>query len=152
MSHHQAVSEKFSIRAKFKLVNVVLCCFGLLTPVWGEAEDLIQWETLLRSSSSWDSKPYRSYPSTAPELTVLKITIPPNTTLPWHQHPMPSVGYVLSGEITVEKKSGRKQTFTQGQVIPEMVHEFHRGRTGNTSTILIAFYAGTLGLPLSQQP
>jgi quercetin dioxygenase-like cupin family protein len=65
---------------------------------------------------------------------------------------MPNAAYVLSGEITVEKKStGEKKLITKGQVLPEMVNALHRGVTGDAPVVLIVFYAGTKGLPLSQQ-
>ena len=34
-------------------------------------------ETLLRTSSSWDGEPYKSYPPGQPELSILKITLAP---------------------------------------------------------------------------
>ncbi|MDP5008725.1 MAG: cupin domain-containing protein [Glaciimonas sp.] len=111
----------------------------------------IQSETLMRSSSSWDGVPYTAYPNAAPELTMLKITIPPHTTMGWHTHPMPNAAYVLSGNLIVEKKgSGETKTLTAGQVLPEMVGDLHRGVTGDTAVVLIVFYAGTKGMPLSQ--
>ncbi len=111
----------------------------------------VQVDTLCRNSSSWDGKAYTAYPNTRPELTVLKITIPANSALRWHLHPMPNAGYVLSGKITLEKKiGGKKKVFTQGQAFAEMVNELHRGRTGNQPVVLIVFYAGTSGMPLSK--
>src|SRR5262249_58283681 len=64
-------------------------------------------ETLLKAGASWDGTPYERYPDSAPELTVLKITIPPRTALPWHRHPMPNAACVVSGELLVEKRDGR---------------------------------------------
>lgn len=114
-------------------------------------QSVVESETLLRSSASWDGLPYVAYPTGSPELTVLKISIPANTALPWHTHPMPNAAYVLSGELTVEKKdSGEKKTLGAGQVLPEMVGTLHRGLTGDLPAVLIVFYAGAKGMPLSQ--
>jgi quercetin dioxygenase-like cupin family protein len=111
----------------------------------------VQTETLLRSSASWDGAPYKAYPQGSPEMTVLKITIPAHSSLPWHTHPMPNAAYVLSGQITVEKKeNGMTKVITAGQVLPEMVDALHRGTTGDTPVVLIVFYAGTKDMPLSQ--
>ncbi|MFP3541729.1 cupin, partial [Pseudomonas sp. SIMBA_044] len=41
----------------------------------------IQVEQLLKTGQSWDSTPYAAYPAGQPEITVLKITIPPHTAL-----------------------------------------------------------------------
>lgn len=115
------------------------------------AQPAVKVETLLRSDASWDGVPYVAYPSGPPELTILKITIPPHSALPWHTHPMPNAAYVLSGEITVEKKAdGKRKTLVAGQVLPEMVGELHRGMTGDQPVVLIVFYAGTKGMPLSE--
>lgn len=112
----------------------------------------VQVQTLMESGASWDGRPYVAYPSAPPMLTVLKITIPAHSALPWHTHPMPNAAYVLSGELTVEKKdSGEKRVLKQGDVLPEMVGEYHRGVTGDQSVELIVFYAGTRGMPLSHQ-
>jgi len=87
------------------------------------------------------------------QLTVLKIIIPPHTELSWHQHGMPSVAYVLSGEITVQMASdGRIRHAITGDALPEVVGESHRGCTGDHPAVLIVFYAGTLGVPLSHTP
>lgn len=111
----------------------------------------IHAETLLQTSKAWDGSPYTAYPKGRPQITVLKITIPAHTTLPWHTHPMPNVGYILSGELTVEKQDGSaKQHFVAGQVVPETVDTIHRGVTGDKPVELIVFYPGTPGMPLSQ--
>jgi quercetin dioxygenase-like cupin family protein len=117
-----------------------------------QAPSGIKVETLLKTTKSWDGTPYKGYPSGAPQLSVLKIEIPAHSVLPWHTHPMPNAGYVVSGEITVEKKDGEKQTVTAGQVLPETVGSVHRGVTGDSPVTLIVFYAGTEGMPLSQHP
>jgi quercetin dioxygenase-like cupin family protein len=117
----------------------------------GENQPTIQSETLLQSSSSWDGEPYTTYPAGRPELSVLKITIPPHTQLDWHTHPMPNAGYILSGALTVEKKEdGKTQRFTAGQVVAETVDALHRGVTGDAPVTLIVFYAGIEGMPLSK--
>ncbi len=134
-----------------RLKLVILLAFSLpcVAPAQTPAP-AIQSETLAQTTSSWDGTPYKSYPAGQPELSVLKITIPPNTTMKWHTHPMPNAGYLLSGEITVETKDGVKRHFTAGQVIPETVNTVHRGVTGAEPAVILVFYAGTSGMPLSQ--
>lgn len=108
-------------------------------------------EKLMQSGKSWDGAPYRRYPGGAPELTVLRITVPPHTALPWHTHPMPNAAYVVSGELLVEKqKGGASKRLVAGDVLPEMVGAVHRGVTGEAGAVLIVFYAGTKGMKLSE--
>ena len=111
----------------------------------------VQVEELLRSQTSWDGTAYTTYPAGRPEMTLIKITIPAQTSLDWHTHPMPNVGYVLSGELTVEAKDPPlKRTLRPGDALAEMVGLPHRGSTGELPVELIVFYAGAEGLPLSE--
>lgn len=113
----------------------------------------IQVETLLKTGTAWDGSSYAAYPGGKPEVAVLKITIPAHTTMDWHQHPMPNVAYVVSGELTVEKQDGSlTRHFTAGQTVPEIVNVAHRGVTGDQAVELLVFYAGASGLPLSAKP
>jgi quercetin dioxygenase-like cupin family protein len=110
----------------------------------------VQSSVLLKTESSWEGTPYGAYPTGAPELSVLKISIPANTALAWHKHPMPNVAYVLSGELTVETGDGKqRQVLGPGDVLAEMVERQHRGTTGAMATELIVFYAGGKDMPLS---
>ena len=110
----------------------------------------IAFETLVQSTSAWDATPYTRYPDGPPQLSVLRITIAPHTALAWHSHPMPNAGYVLSGELTLEERRGIRRHFVAGQAINETVDRIHRGVTGEAPVVLIVFYAGAPGLPLSQ--
>ena len=108
-------------------------------------------DTLLQTSSSWDGVEYDRYPAGQVEISVLRITIPPHTALPWHTHPMPNAAYVLSGELTVEKaEGGATKRIAAGDVLPEVVNARHRGFTGDTPVVLLVFYAGVKGMPLSR--
>ena len=107
------------------------------------ASDNIISEVLLETSCSWDNVPYISYPSGKPQFTVLKITIPPNTYLPWHSHSIPNAGYILSGFLTIENKNGGKKTLYAGDAVAETVDTLHRGYTGTSPATLIVFYAGS---------
>lgn len=105
-------------------------------------------DILVKSQASWNNKPYTQYPAGRPELTVLKLTIPPNTALPWHQHPYPNAGYVLKGELTIQDKdSGQSHTFKQGEGFAESVDDTHRGVSGNSETVLIITYSGVHDVP-----
>lgn len=53
----------------------------------------IQTTELLQTSEAWNGTPYTAYPAGKPQLTVMKMTIPPHTSLPWHSHPMPNMAY-----------------------------------------------------------
>ncbi len=108
-----------------------------------------QTEVLLRTGFSWDGTPYRHYPEGTPEITVLKISVPPHSEVPWHLHPAPMVGYVLAGRLRVEKENGESREVHAGEALPELVGARHHGVTGDEGVELIVFYAGARGLPIS---
>lgn len=107
-------------------------------------------ESLMKTSASWDGVSYTAYPGGTPELSILKITVPPHTALGWHTHSIPNAAYVLSGHITVEKKSdGTRKTVKAGDTLAETVGTIHHGFTDDEPVTLIVFYAGANGQPLS---
>jgi quercetin dioxygenase-like cupin family protein len=109
-----------------------------------------QRETLLQTTRSWNGKPYTHYPTGQPQLTTLKVTIAPHTSLPWHSHPVPNAVYVLSGTLTLhDRVSGKTYVVNQGQVVGESVDDVHRGEAGDEPAVLLITYAGTPGVPTS---
>jgi len=107
-------------------------------------------DILLRADQSWNGVAYTHYPTGQPQLTTIKLTIPAHTALPWHYHPFPNTGYVVSGQLTLEdRRTGKRQTFHTGQSFAESVNDIHRGVSGSTPTTLLLIYAGTPGVPTS---
>ncbi|GFM66731.1 hypothetical protein PSCICJ_28490 [Pseudomonas cichorii] len=138
-------------------INILLVVASLLLGNMAFADKNMQGtnqptsQILLEATQSWDGTPYKAYPEGQPELSILKISIPANSTLKWHQHPVPNAAYVLSGELTVEAKEGGKSIrIKAGDTLAEMVDIIHRGKTGNTPVELVVFYAGAAGTPLSR--
>jgi hypothetical protein len=81
---------------------------------------------------------------------MIKLTIAAHTALPWHTHPFPNAGYVLSGELTLQdRESGKSETFHAGQAFAESVDDVHRGVSGDTATVLLLTYSVTPGTPTS---
>src|SRR6187551_220656 len=116
------------------MVRYLLSAAVLLLPVSGVAQagpdQAVQTKVLVKSTAAWNGRAYEKYGEGRPELTVTRVTIPAHTQLSWHTHPMLSVGYILSGHITVEDRAtGRKKIFRAGEAIPEQVNAAHRGST-----------------------
>lgn len=131
-------------------LNALLLSLACLILTGCSTAPSVSVETLLKTSQSWEGTRYKSYPAGQPELTVLKITLAPKTTLDWHTHPIPNAAYVLSGQLLLETKNGHTLTVKEGQVLPEVVNIPHRGTSGNMPVELIVFYAGSVGMPLSK--
>ncbi|WP_338492191.1 cupin domain-containing protein [Erwinia aphidicola] len=107
-------------------------------------------ETLLQSGQAWNGQTLQNYPSGELEITVMKMTIPAHSELPWHTHPIPNTAYILSGSLTIEDKAtGDTRTFSAGEAFNESIGIAHRGFTTDQSTDVIIFYAGAKGMALS---
>ena len=113
-------------------------------------EETVKVEVLSKSSTSWDGSVIESYPEGKPEITISKITMPVGFELPVHKHVTPLGGMILEGELTVTKENGEQKVFKAGDPIVEVINAWHAGKnTGNVPTVLLAFYIGEEGTPLS---
>ncbi|SCZ50928.1 MULTISPECIES: cupin domain-containing protein [Photorhabdus] len=144
------------MRLSIQTLSIFTSFAFLIVPFFTQAHDSntaagINVEKLLETEKSWDGVFYQEYPKGTPQLSILKITIAPNTSLDWHEHPVPNAAYVLDGVLTAEKKSsGEKRLLKAGEVVSEMVDSAHRGYTGKEGVTLLVFYAGQKGIPLSK--
>jgi quercetin dioxygenase-like cupin family protein len=113
----------------------------------------VRFEQLLKTTTSWDGLAYTRYPAGTPEITVLRVSVPPRTELSWHTHPMISAVYLVSGTLSLKSKdSGRSISFKPGDVFADTVDILHRGFTEDTAVEMIVFFAGTPGMPLKNVP
>ena len=106
--------------------------------------------TLVKSTKSWNGRPLPKYPEGEPEVTILKITIPPKTTLPLHQHPEINAGVLLKGNLTVISETKDTLHLKTGDPIIELVNKWHYGiNEGSNPVEIIVFYAGIKGKPIT---
>jgi len=107
-------------------------------------------EQVLQSGAAWNGQPYEAYPAGKPQITVMRMSLPAHSELPWHTHPMPNSAYLLSGELTIEDKaSGVTYSVKAGEAINETIDSAHRGYTRERPAELVIFYAGVEGQALS---
>lgn len=101
---------------------------------------------LVKSTESWDGHPLPAYKTGAPEITILKITIPPGSTLPMHTHPVINAGVLLKGQLTVTTESGQVLHLKADDPIVEVVDTWHYGKNeGDEPAEILVFYAGING-------
>ena len=113
--------------------------------------DSVKVEQLSKTSCSWDGAKLPNYPTSAPEITVVKYTIPPHKKLSWHRHLVINCGIILHDELTVVAQNGMEKTFTAGESIVEMVGTAHYGENrGSEAVEIVMFYVGTKNLPLKE--
>lgn len=97
------VIVSISRRSGETLLPVTLAIILVQTGAARENRPPVQRRILLSASSSWDGEPHKSYPPGRPALSIVKITIAPQTRLEWHSHPMPSAAYIVAGELTLRE-------------------------------------------------
>ena len=125
-----------------KLLLLPLLAIGLLF-CHSEGKQELQVEVLAQASTSWNDSVLPSYPEGQPEVTILKIDIPPHTQLDLHQHPVINAGVLLKGELTVEADNGQKLELKTGDAIIECVNTWHFGINSSDEICqIIVFYAG----------
>ena len=105
---------------------------------------------LVQSKTSWDGKPLPAYPTTQPEITILRISIAPGARLPLHHHPVINAGVLLTGQLKVETVSGAVLHLKAGDPIVETVNMAHYGvNDGTLPADIIVVYAGTVDQPIT---
>jgi quercetin dioxygenase-like cupin family protein len=106
-------------------------------------------KTLLETSSTWDGKRL-AYPQGTAKVTALEITVGPGAETGWHQHPVPSLAYMLEGELEVALRDGTRKRIRAGEAVAEVIDTDHNGRNpGSTPARLVVFYVGTVNQPLT---
>ena len=105
---------------------------------------------LISSTNSWDGSRLPDYPRQPPNITILRIRIPPGARLHTHSHPVINAGVLLSGQLTVHTTNGATLHLAAGDPIIEVVDTLHYGvNEGAAPAEIIVFYAGTPGQPTS---
>ena len=85
-------------------------------------------DLVIRSGSDWTGSALPSYLTSAPEIAVMKFTIPPQTALPIHKHPAINAAYVINGEITVIQEGGIQDQVMLVHMMKEANEAKVRGR------------------------
>ncbi|NLT02320.1 MAG: cupin domain-containing protein [Bacteroidales bacterium] len=130
------------------VVLLIFMWFALSVRAQYQASLLV--EPLLHTDTTVLGQPIK-YPGVASaEVTFSKVTIPPGASTGWHKHLVPVFAYVLSGTLTVELENGETNTFKTSSTFAEVFNVYHNGiNKGDTDVVLLAFYLGGDGQPLS---
>jgi quercetin dioxygenase-like cupin family protein len=133
-------------RALYGILSALLVT-GCASPKYASDVQSVQ---LVKSTTSWDGEPLPAYQPGAPEITILRITIPPGHTLPIHRHPFINAGVLIKGELTVTTDGGKVLHLKAYEPIVEVVGTWHYGRNeGVEPAEIIVFYAGQAGEPVT---
>lgn len=135
------------MKTKWGVLGLILWLGGCAPP--GE----LMTEVLVKSGSSWDGSVLPAYPAGIPEITVLRITVPPGALLERHAHPVINAGFLVSGELTVVTDEGKTLRLKEGEALIEVVDKWHYGRNaGRSPAVIVVFYAGEAGGVITVKP
>lgn len=111
----------------------------------------IQVHVLSKSTTMWNGEPLPPYAQGTPELSVVRITIPPGTALPLHEHPFATAGVLLQGHLEVRTPEGQTTELHAGDGLIELVNLPHAGaNVGDTPAVILVVYAGIEGQPVTR--
>ncbi len=117
----------------------------IVLPNWAVAEERLKTQT------SWDGGVIY-YPQGQVEITSVKLRIEENQVTKFHCHPVPTLGYILKGDLVIETKNGNKVTLKEGESLVEVMRTIHRGRAINGPVEIIVFYTGATTMPNTVLP
>ena len=119
------------------VVLVVLAC---LCSANGNATEPppVQADNLLRESiSGVEGK----------EIIVSRVSLPPNTELPWHWHPGEEFFYVIEGFVTLKRRGEPDLPAGAGDAQNIAAQVIHTGSTGEQGAELVIFRVHVVGEP-----
>ncbi|MDD4907113.1 MAG: cupin domain-containing protein, partial [Methylobacter tundripaludum] len=85
------------MNVKTQFIFFVTLCWPLAVSALNE-NTALKVTPLLKTTTSWDGKPI-VYPKGQSEVTALIVEIAPEGETGWHEHPVPSLGYIMEGEL-----------------------------------------------------
>lgn len=105
---------------------------------------------LLQATTTWAGQPLE-IPQGPVAVTAMEIRLAPGAETGWHSHPVPSMAYILDGELEITLEDGRKQRASKGQALVEVAELIHNGRNVGTEPVrLVVFYVAPPDTALSQ--
>jgi len=121
-----------------------ICLFSAATLASDEVKTSV--EVLAKSTTTWDGEALPNYPLGTPEITILRIVIPPKTKLAMHEHPYINAGVLLSGELIVTTEDNKTKRLKKGEALVEVVNKWHYGENiSDEAAEIIVVYAGEKG-------
>jgi quercetin dioxygenase-like cupin family protein len=104
--------------------------------------------TVLQTTANSTGQPIEYPRDGAPEVTALLVEMAPGENNGWHHHPVPLLGYLLAGELTVYQAGGEKRVVRAGEASLESVGVIHLGANEGTEPLkMIVFVLGLKDLP-----
>ena len=81
------------------------------------------------------------------DVLVSRVTIPPNSGLPWHWHPGEEYSYVLAGSATLSMEGGEEVSYSAGEFMMVPHRRIHMAETGDEGATVLVFRVHQHGQP-----
>lgn len=128
-------------------VIAFMCSFVIsVTLLQGKAlaEDYPHMQILLESEQTIAGEPLKYPQNGQAKVASAIITIPSGKSTGWHQHKVPLVAYLLSGELQMEYANGKRVQFKKGEALMEAMAVSHIGSNlGSTPAQIFVAFMGT---------
>lgn len=138
---------------KRAIIIMILISVSISSTAISNESDIAQelsFEILHKTQTSWDGTPLPHYPKDLPEITILRVIIPPGGKVKPHKHALINAAYVVKGSIAVTSAKGQIETLQAGDTIVELVNTWHHAQVLSSLEVeLIVFYLGPSSLPLA---
>ncbi|HEY9667557.1 MAG TPA: cupin domain-containing protein [Coleofasciculaceae cyanobacterium] len=103
---------------------------------------------LLKSMTTTIGQPIEFSKIKKPEVTAVKVEIPPGKETGWHKHPYPVYAYVLRGTLTLEIEGNKQLKFEPGSALFEVINTLHNGKNlGKEPVTILVFFTAEAGQP-----
>ena len=136
-------------RINIILLILLLSGSGIVLAIDGS--DMIKATPVLKTQRTWIGQDI-VYPKGQAEMSGVVIEMVPGGETGWHKHPVPSVGYVIEGQLEVHFKNGDVKKLNAGEAAAEAVDVWHNGvNVGEGPVKLVVFYVGTANSKLTEK-
>jgi quercetin dioxygenase-like cupin family protein len=109
-------------------------------------------QTLLNTGQTVLGQPL-AYPGGRARLTSVIVTLQPGEDTGRHLHPVPTLGHILEGELTIDYGKAGRRVFGPGGTFVEAVDTWHTGRNdGAVPVRVLVVFVGSDDLPTVIRP
>lgn len=106
----------------------------------------VEAETLLKTLTTWNGVKFPPQQISEPEITVVRIKIPPKSELKTHKHSVINIAYMLKGELKVRTLDGKILNVKAGDAVAETIENWHFGKNESDEVAeLVVVYFGQKG-------
>lgn len=132
---------------RFLTILLALCLPQFASAL--DATTTVKVTPLLKTDTTWSGTPI-AYPVRQAEVTAIIVEIAPGGDTGWHEHPVPSLAYILEGNLEVTRATGEVKNLGPGDALVEVVNTLHHGRaSGDKPVKLVVFYIGSKNTALT---